>query len=312
MAELEKDLLPVLQKISDDLGLTLSVSGRRVSVEFLANDWKESPDGSGYMEGVEQRLGKARAQELRDFFRTSIEPLYRKATPGGAKFSRARVGSAKGDLGISASTPRYGDARDGAVSVIGIHFSGTQRAELSGSKYGTGVRGAEARRVQFAGDGRLKNRVYFYVPEGTSVVPEAGVGRFAHRAILENVYPIKDDPLKLWRQDPNEMETAILDAGFDGYYVPSVFQAKDLDSKFGAVVLLGERNVPVEPVGTTDAPQFSRSPRSGKPLSQITISETVENVDTGETVQVRYNAARAVSQLDKKLEMARKLVGCLS
>lgn len=308
-AELENDLLPVLQKISDDLGLTLSVSGRKVSVEFLANDWKESPDGSGYMDGVEQRLGKARAQELRDYFRKSIEPLYRKAAP---KFSRARVGSAKGDVGLSAATPRYGNAKAGAVSVIGIHFSGTQRTELSGAKYGTGIRGAEARRVQFAGDGRLKNRIYFYVPEGTSVVPEAGVGRFAHRAILENVYPIKEDPLKLWRQDPNEMETAILDAGFDGYYVPSAFQAKTLDSKFGAVVLLGDQTVPVEPVGTTDSPQFSRSPRVGKPLSQIEITETVENVDTGETVQVRYNAARAVSQIDKKIEMARKLVGCLS
>lgn len=132
---------------------------------------------------------------------------------------------------------------DGRVSLTGIHFSRQPRRALSGSYYGTGLKGAEGRRLQGASDRRLLSRVYAYVNEGKGVKPEAGVGSYPHTVKLSNLYDFVVDPLKLIRKhqgDLNAVESAILDEGFDGYYVRDAFGNQ------GAAVVLGDASIGVE------------------------------------------------------------------
>ncbi|MEI7968361.1 MAG: hypothetical protein WCJ69_05195 [Betaproteobacteria bacterium] len=76
--------------------------------------------------------------------------------------------------------PRYGPAGlPGALNVRGVHYSQARRQSLDSSRYGTGARGDEARRLNAPDvDPRIRQRVYFYVDEGAGVVPVqyAGMG----------------------------------------------------------------------------------------------------------------------------------------
>lgn len=144
----------------------------------------------------------------------------------------------------------------GRVSLTGIHFSRQPRTALSGSYYGTGLKGAEGRRLQGASDRRLLSRVYAYVNEGKGVKPEAGVGSYPHTVELSNLYDFAADPLKLIRKhqgDLNAVESAILDEGFDGYYVRDVFGNQ------GAAVVLGGASIGVE--ATPVEAEVMRSPK---------------------------------------------------
>lgn len=132
------------------------------------------------------------------------------------------------------------------VSVVGVHFSNTPRTELRGDKYGTGITGAEAKRLKFA-DPRLKSRISFYIDEGNGIKPEPGLGKARHDVPLNNLYDAKANPLGLPTKDPNEFEAAVIDAGFDGYYVAGAFSTQ------GAAVLLGRA---AERVPTTGGSLF--------------------------------------------------------
>lgn len=145
----------------------------------------------------------------------------------------------------AAGRPTYGQTRRGAIRAVGVHYSGAERKELDGSKYGTGASGAEAERVKNAADKRLANRIYFYINAGQGVSPEQGVGGNAHTVLLKNLYDKDADPLQILEnltgnntaEYQNNMESAIIDAGFDGYV-----------SDFGnqrAAVLIGDHKVPV-------------------------------------------------------------------
>ena len=91
--------------------------------------------------------------------------------------------------------------------------------------------------------------------EGSGVRPEAGVGTNVHGVILENLYDVAADPLGLRKQAAqmgiddkglwfNAVESAILEAGYDGVYVPGA------QGNQGVAVLLGNHAVPVEQKGT--------------------------------------------------------------
>lgn len=131
-----------------------------------------------------------------------------------------------------------------AGPVIGVHFSHAPREELSSSAFGQGIAGAERERLSDSNDPRLKHRVAFYVSGGNGVEPEPGLGPHAHVATLDNLYDADADTLKLDRnnKDKNKFESAVLNAGFDGYLKRGAFGAQ------GAAVLLGERTIPVAPV----------------------------------------------------------------
>ncbi len=144
----------------------------------------------------------------------------------------------------SSESPEYGTAREGAVSVVAQHFSTQPRTSLNGAYYGTGLKGAERDRLDSSPDPRLKNRVYFYVDQGSGIRPEAGVGGIGHEAKLNNIY---DPQTKLIppKGSFNAFESAVINAGFDGYLAP-------FGNNQSAVVLLGPRHsaVPVRSLGS--------------------------------------------------------------
>jgi hypothetical protein len=162
--------------------------------------------------------------------------------------------------GAEESPVRYGRAVAGASSALGVHFSREQRVSLSGAYYGTGLRGVEARRVFSATDQRLHSRVHFYVDTGSGIVPERGVGRWAHRVQLDNLYDTDIDRLGVVAAAEaqgltgadlmNAIESAALDAGFDGVFVPRA------QGRQGVAVLIGpaHTSVPVEPIAGVEGP----------------------------------------------------------
>lgn len=147
------------------------------------------------------------------------------------------------EAGGGGPAPSYGTARQGAVSVIGRHYSTAPRQTLSGAYYGRGLKGAERNRLDSSPDPRLKNRIYFYVDEGAGIRPESGVGGIAHEVKLDNIYDPKTRLIKP-QADANAFESAVINAGFDGYIAP-------FGNNQSAVVLLGMKHkaVPVRALG---------------------------------------------------------------
>ena len=176
-------------------------------------------------------------------------------------------------------------------TIIGAHYSTSERQTLSGAYYGRGIKGAEATRVQGARDSRLKSRLYFYVDEGKGVFPEYGVGSAKHEVTLTNMYDGARNPLKLSKKDANGdvdanvFESAVLDAGFDGYYIENGF------GRQGVAVLLGEASRNVKPdqtrVPQTETPEFknwfgsSVVQKNGKPI--VMYHGTNKDFDTFDT-----------------------------
>lgn len=165
------------------------------------------------------------------------------------------------DQYASSVTP---EAKPGALTVQGVHFSTARRPVLDGRFFGTGLKGAE--RARLAGlpeDSPLRSRVLAYVDEGAGVRPEQGVGSVEHGVTMSNIYDTGKDPLGLWTgADANTREQAVLDAGFDGYYVPGVM-AVGGGKTSGVVALLGEAayNVPTtERAAPAEAAAQARSP----------------------------------------------------
>ncbi|CAB4130845.1 hypothetical protein UFOVP123_38 [uncultured Caudovirales phage] len=159
--------------------------------------------------------------------------------------------------------PSYGTARQGAVSVVGRHYSTAPRQILSGAYYGRGLKGAERNRLDSSPDPRLKNRIYFYVDQGAGVRPEAGVGGVAHEVNLQNIYDPKTRLIKP-QADANAFESAVINAGFDGYIAP-------FGNNQSAVVLLGMKHkaVPVRALGqvpSAPAPQAAAPTKLTKGL----------------------------------------------
>ena len=169
---------------------------------------------------------------------------------------------------------RYGQPREGSISVIGVHYSGESRPVLDTNHYGTGMKGAEARRI--AGDPQLSKRLYFYVDEGKGIKPESGVGAYKHAVNLNNIYDSVSDPLGIVEraleqaikdgalytanidERQNYIERAIIEAGFDGYY------KQGAQGEQGVAVLLGDHNVEVEQYGAqAQAPASSSKYGSG-------------------------------------------------
>jgi len=171
-------------------------------------------------------------------------------------------------------TPAYGTPRAGAISVVGRHYSTTPRQTLSGAYYGQGLKGAERTRLDSSTDPRLKNRVYFYVDQGAGIRPESGVGGYAHETKLDNIYDPQTRLIKP-QANANAFESAVINAGFDGYIAP-------FGNGQSAVVLLGQKHkaVPVKQIGQ---PQAAALPAEAAPttLKKGLLSREASQVDTG-------------------------------
>jgi hypothetical protein len=155
-----------------------------------------------------------------------------------------------------------------AVEFPGVHYGNVQTDELQGSKYGTGIRGAERRRLQNTDDERIKNRVYFYInkPDGTMPIPESGVGNHVYTQKFKNILGPGKKMTEISKEaggDFNYFESSIVDAGYDGYAVPEM----------GMMVILNH-NVPVNYRGTR-----AEISESGTKLSLRTYFPTAEEAE---------------------------------
>jgi hypothetical protein len=139
-----------------------------------------------------------------------------------------------------------GKKQAGAQTYEGIHYSNAERQSLDGKKFGSGLKGAESKRLAQAEDPRVRSRVYFYIPDdltGKNLPKEAGLGMYAHKQTFSNILPSGTEMKRLNAEaggDANKFESAVIDAGYDGYAVPSM----------GMMVILNQSNVPVKPRGT--------------------------------------------------------------
>ena len=121
-----------------------------------------------------------------------------------------------------------------------VHYSSKPGlTELDPSKYGTGMKGAEARRLADAPD--IKDRSYFYVDKGANTMrPESGVGGNKYQGKASGIYNLAQDPQGfiegtreasnnpylaqqgIIQRDKdlhtNNVERAIKDAGYSGYH----------------------------------------------------------------------------------------------
>jgi hypothetical protein len=163
-----------------------------------------------------------------------------------------------------------GEMQPGAASFKGTHYGNAKVDTLNGDKYGTGIRGAERRRVEEGWDDRIRRRVYFYIPkpDGTTPIPEAGLGQYVYTQKFDNILPQGEVMSKLYSQangKPNEFESAIVDAGYDGYAIPEM----------GMMVILNH-NTPVNYQGTRAEQLAKKSLRSNlfvKRLNNVGIKD---------------------------------------
>jgi hypothetical protein len=217
----------------------------RAESAYISNNWKENANGEGYLSAFSP--GElADIQNTLDGWRSSYDTI---ADQFGRDFGWNKFSLRSPEPAGGSSTGSglvLGESQPGAKSFTGTHY-GKQRVDvLSGSFYGTGIKGAEAARLAQSRDFRIKKRVYFYVPfeTGTMPRPEAGLGNFVYKQTLNNILPPGEIMSRFYNeagQDANEFESAIVDAGYDGYAVPSM----------GMMVVLNH-DVPVEFLGTRD------------------------------------------------------------
>lgn len=219
---------------------------------YRSNDWTENPDGQEYR----QRLGAAGRSDVYGWARDQLAPQiqavyedfserYGWGDPGRIQLSTTRsaepaVRPGSGGRG-SGGAFHARDRQPDSDTVTGIHYGREQVPALSGSFYGRGIRGAEARRLSEPEvDPRIRRRVYFYVAEGEDLPrPEVGLGVHTYRQTFDNIAPAQRVG-ELWVQagrNANAFESAIIDAGYDGY------------QSQGMMVLLDVESIPVEYLG---------------------------------------------------------------
>lgn len=139
------------------------------------------------------------------------------------------------DTGYQGGMPEYMKkyiSPNSPESVTGFHWSNIpDLAQTDPAKYGTGIKGAEANRLNMAD--ALRNRTYFYTnPESR----EAGLGVNQYQAELPNMYNTVKDPdqlnalSRLYNNyqgivdrdaSQNALERIANEAGYEGIYNPN-------------------------------------------------------------------------------------------
>jgi len=303
----------VMQKFASVGALSYDVLPRKYDSDYLTEDGY--PGEPGYNEHIKElengiresaNTGGSRgagraAQRQGDLarLREQIQGVYKQqesafkqweqdarelAAKRGVKLSERR--SDAGSSGFAGAGARADGQKQG-VSATGIHYSKQERKSLAASMFGTGLQGAELERVKNAADERLRHRIYFYTNTGKGINPEFGVGPHAHKAELNNLYDIDNDPLDLGAgtSDANLKESRILDAGFDGF----------ISQAFGAAVLIGPRNVDVEYLGTGVKPDVDRAGQAEASQYQKDLKAVAANalLPSGENTGARWKELMA-------------------
>jgi hypothetical protein len=232
---------------SFDKAVDFDVEPFRAKSGWISNDWTENTNGQGYLE----RFSPDELANLRRDIEGWSADYERIADQFGKEYgwSDARKFSLRPSTegnGIS-----LGERQPGAMTFDAVHYGKEKVDQLSGSKYGTGIRGAEAKRLEYA-EPRIKNRVYFYIPkeDGKMPLPESGLGGHVYIQRFNNILGPGPEMGRINREafgDPNNFESGVIDAGYDGYAIPSM----------GMMVVLNH-DTPVEYRGTRD--EISRKP----------------------------------------------------
>ena len=271
---LHSEIVKVAEGVLPDFDYRLFASDG----DMPSNNWKESPNGQSYV----QRIGAAGRSDLLDWTRDFLAPRVQRVFDDFAKrYGWGDAGSIQFSnrvSGLAEPAGRSGIGRDqgDAVKVEGaIHFGKQEGLSvLSGSSFGSGIKGAEQARLSEKDvDPRIKRRVYFYLPvEGGIAAPESGLGSNVYTATLSNLY----DPSAGSRNfptTPNAFESAVLDAGFRGY----------INREQGTAVVLNS-DVPVKFVGKsfeqTVAPR--KIERAVRPITTRTEGDSLVRKPTSE------------------------------
>jgi Large polyvalent protein associated domain 38/ADP-Ribosyltransferase in polyvalent proteins len=226
---------------SFDDGITFRVTPFRTESGWISNDWTENKNGESY-------LGRFSPTELADL-RRDIEGWSASYDRIADQFGKEYGWSDPRKFSLRSSTEgdgiSLGEKQPGAITVDAVHYGKSKVPVLSGRMYGTGIRGAEAKRLEYA-EPRIKRRVYFYIPRenGVMPIPEAGLGGHVYIQRFNNVLGPGPEMSRISREafgDSNNFESGVIDAGYDGYAVPSM----------GMMVILNN-DVPVEYRGTRD------------------------------------------------------------
>jgi len=306
LSQAERDrTAPLLKQMAADASKVLAESVDTVKVvresakKVLERQIDELRAASSKLTNAEVR---ASARLYTDFVIVNAAKL--KMTP--EQFDAQFQGKTRRDPGdtqgprLQQELVSYGTPQEGSDSVVGVHYSKEPRTSLSGEFYGSGMQGAESRRV--TGDPTLSKRVSFYVDTGAGVDPETNVGTVRHEVRLDNVYNTDTDKrglVQAWRdsgsRDFNELEQAIVNAGFDGIFVPRAQRVKPgSDATQGVVTLLGPKhtNVPV----ATSAPVLQQGASEGSRLKDPTpaMRKLVRNLTPEEQRKVTNKIAEKV------------------
>lgn len=168
----------------------------RAQSEYVSNDWRANPNG----ESCQSWLGQAHRSRVQDWIGRvlpTVDAIHKSFADKYGWDKQPATGLAKSGQrsGVAADAgERRGCSRPSrhpqAVSEVGIHYGAARVPVLSGSKYGSGIKGVEARRLNDPGvDPRIKRRVYFYLADGDALPrPEASLGVNVYRQPLTNLY----------------------------------------------------------------------------------------------------------------------------
>jgi len=153
----------------------------------------------------------------------------------------AKYGAKLADVGQKGA--ELDQARPGAITVDGYHFSKADRETLSSDHFGSGLKGSARDDIMNHPDKRVQKRLSFYVDTGKGILPESGVGGRGHRVKLSNVYDSDLDPLKLRSANARDFESKLLDAGYSGYL------SRMGGASQGQVIMLGPQSLKAELLG---------------------------------------------------------------
>jgi len=137
------------------------------------------------------------------------------------------------ELGYKGNVPDYIKAHlypEHGITGKGYHYSNlSDLEETDPTKYGFGIRGAEAKRLSLPG--AIKERTYFYNQPG---MREPGLGKHQYEADLEHLYDTENDPANIikmadtFNRDKygnldvagraNDIERMMKQSGYHGYF----------------------------------------------------------------------------------------------
>ena len=217
--------------------------------EYPYHDWQEDGAGNAIVERLQvSRADRPDLQERLNNLRESFVNTAREAvekTGAKPRFSLrpeqlALRPSDSGGSGIS-----FNNRKEDAVSYAGSHYGKTKTNILSGGYYGTGLKGAEAKRLAQAKDSRIGKRIYFYIPRANGTMPmrESGVGNHVYTQKFDNILGPGKTMSELYKKaqgDSNAFESFVIDNGYDGYAVPDygmmVVLNNDIEAKYEGTV----------------------------------------------------------------------------